>query len=149
MAPQVRAQNLQELVYKQGQAGIQRASVSITFRNDDPKTGPSGYEDKETIVVTRQVGANYGTLKVMPLMSQMTRQRRWVIMLRAQLPCYVIRCRLRWAGATSTPSTGRPQRNRKITRLQCSSSDRSGGLVEHSGYTQTGALTEYAALGSR
>ncbi|KAG2446681.1 hypothetical protein HYH02_008249 [Chlamydomonas schloesseri] len=52
---QVRAQNLQELVYKQGQAGIQRASVSITFRNDDPKTGPSGYEDKETIVVTRQI----------------------------------------------------------------------------------------------
>lgn len=54
--PQVRAQNLQELVYKQGSAGITKASVSITFHNDDPANGPSGYEDKELITVTRQVG---------------------------------------------------------------------------------------------
>jgi structural maintenance of chromosome 2 len=49
--------NLQELVYKQGQAGINKATVSVTFHNDDPKTGPAGYEDKEYIVVTRQVRA--------------------------------------------------------------------------------------------
>ncbi|KXZ47637.1 hypothetical protein GPECTOR_34g796 [Gonium pectorale] len=52
---QVRASSLQELVYKQGQAGITKASVSITFRNDDPKTGPTGFEDKETIMVSRTV----------------------------------------------------------------------------------------------
>lgn len=52
---QVRAQSLQELVYKQGSAGITKASVSITFHNDDPANGPSGYEDKELITVTRQV----------------------------------------------------------------------------------------------
>jgi structural maintenance of chromosome 2 len=55
-AAQVRCQNLQELVYKQGSAGITKASVSIVFANDDPANGPSGYEDKETITVTRQVG---------------------------------------------------------------------------------------------
>lgn len=55
--PQVRAQSLQELVYKQGSAGITKASVSITFHNDDPANGPSGYEDKELITVTRQVCA--------------------------------------------------------------------------------------------
>ena len=54
--PQVRATSLQELVYKQGQAGVTKASVSITFHNNDPKTGPTGYEDKEYITVTRQVG---------------------------------------------------------------------------------------------
>ena len=54
---QVRCQNLQELVYKQGSAGITKASVSITFHNDDPANGPSGYEDKEYITVTRQVPA--------------------------------------------------------------------------------------------
>ncbi len=43
-------------MYKQGSAGITKASVSITFHNDDPANGPSGYEDKELITVTRQVG---------------------------------------------------------------------------------------------
>lgn len=52
---QVRATSLQELVYKQGQAGVTKASVSITFHNNDPKNGPTGYEDKEYITVTRQV----------------------------------------------------------------------------------------------
>jgi chromosome segregation ATPase len=52
---QVRAGNLQELVYKQGQAGVTKATVSITFHNDDPATGPAGYEDKERITVTRTV----------------------------------------------------------------------------------------------
>jgi structural maintenance of chromosome 2 len=55
IALQVRAASLQELVYKQGQAGITKATVSVTFRNDVPATGPAGYEDKERITVTRQV----------------------------------------------------------------------------------------------
>lgn len=52
---QVRASNLQELVYKQGQAGVTKATVSITWHNNEPKTGPAGYEDKEYITITRQV----------------------------------------------------------------------------------------------
>ena len=58
MRLQVRATSLQELVYKQGQAGVTKASVSITFHNNDPKTGPTGYEDKEYITVTRQVSTS-------------------------------------------------------------------------------------------
>ena len=33
--PQVRANSLQELVYKQGQAGVTKATVSIVFDNTD------------------------------------------------------------------------------------------------------------------
>lgn len=52
---QVRASNLQELVYKQGQAGITKATVSIVFDNSDRSRSPLGYEDSLEITVTRQV----------------------------------------------------------------------------------------------
>jgi hypothetical protein len=52
---QVRATNLQELVYKNGQAGVTKATVSITFENLDKKQSPLGYEQYDEIVVTRQV----------------------------------------------------------------------------------------------
>lgn len=52
---QVRASNLQDLVYKNGQAGITKASVSITFDNSDKKQSPLGFEVLDEIVVTRQV----------------------------------------------------------------------------------------------
>ena len=51
----VRAQNLQELVYKQGQAGVTKATVSITFNNSDPEKSPAGYEHCDKLVVTRQI----------------------------------------------------------------------------------------------
>ncbi|KAI8005601.1 Structural maintenance of chromosomes protein 2-1 [Camellia lanceoleosa] len=51
---QVRASNLQELVYKQGQAGITKATVSVVFDNSDRKRSPLGYEDCLEITVTRQ-----------------------------------------------------------------------------------------------
>lgn len=40
---QVRASSLQELVYKQGQAGVTKASVTLVFDNSDPKQSPLGY----------------------------------------------------------------------------------------------------------
>ncbi|KAJ0043677.1 hypothetical protein Pint_17204 [Pistacia integerrima] len=52
---QVRASNLQELVYKQGQAGITKATVSIVFDNSDRNRSPLGYEDHPEITVTRQI----------------------------------------------------------------------------------------------
>ncbi|CAO2825723.1 unnamed protein product [Amaranthus hypochondriacus] len=52
---QVRASNLQELVYKQGQAGITKATVSIIFDNSDRSRSPLGYEDCPEITVTRQI----------------------------------------------------------------------------------------------
>ncbi len=53
---QVRVGNLQELVYKQGQAGVSRATVSIVFNNEDTSQSPVGYEQYERITITRQVG---------------------------------------------------------------------------------------------
>lgn len=52
---QVRATNLQELVYKNGQAGVTRASVTIVFNNEDKAGSPAGYEQYGQITVTRQV----------------------------------------------------------------------------------------------
>lgn len=52
---QVRASNLQELVYKQGQAGITKATVSVVFDNSDRSRSPLGYEDCREITVTRQI----------------------------------------------------------------------------------------------
>lgn len=51
----VRAHNLQELVYKNGQAGINKATVSIVFDNSDRSQSPLGYEDSHEISVTRQI----------------------------------------------------------------------------------------------
>lgn len=51
----VRASSLQELVYKQGQAGITKATVSIVFNNNDRSNSPMGYEDCKQITVTRQI----------------------------------------------------------------------------------------------
>ena len=51
----VRAGSLQDLVYKGGQAGITKASVTLTFDNRDRKQSPLGYEQYEEITVTRQV----------------------------------------------------------------------------------------------
>ncbi|CAI8607534.1 unnamed protein product [Vicia faba] len=52
---QVRASNLQELVYKQGQAGITKATVSIVFDNSERSRSPLGYEGHSEITVTRQI----------------------------------------------------------------------------------------------
>ena len=52
---QVRATNLQELIYKGGNAGITKATVSITFDNSDKAQSPPGYHDYEDITVTRQI----------------------------------------------------------------------------------------------
>lgn len=52
---QVRASNLRDLVYKQGQGQVQKASVSIIFDNSDKKQSPIGFEGYDEITVTREV----------------------------------------------------------------------------------------------
>ena len=52
---QVRASSLQELVYKGGQAGVTKATVTITFDNTDKKQSPLGYETFDELTVSRQV----------------------------------------------------------------------------------------------
>eukprot|EP00892_Ulva_mutabilis_P006290 jgi/Ulvmu1/4032/UM019_0009.1 len=53
----VRVTNLQELIYKQGQAGVTKATVSITFDNTDPEAGPPQYKHMKEIIVTRTIHA--------------------------------------------------------------------------------------------
>ena len=50
--------NLHELVYKQGQAGVTKASVTIVFDNSDERTSPVGYEKHKEITICRQVVIN-------------------------------------------------------------------------------------------
>ena len=42
-------------MYKQGQAGVTKASVSIVFNNSDRARSPVGYEHCDQITVTRQI----------------------------------------------------------------------------------------------
>ncbi|XP_030762291.1 structural maintenance of chromosomes protein 2 [Sitophilus oryzae] len=51
----VRANSLQDLIYKSGQAGVNKATVSITFDNRNNTQCPSGYENIDEIVITRQI----------------------------------------------------------------------------------------------
>lgn len=51
----VRAQNLQDLIYKRGQAGVTKASVTIVFDNRDKSKSPIGFEEYASISVTRQI----------------------------------------------------------------------------------------------
>ena len=43
------------MVYKQGQAGVNKATVSIIFNNDDSANSPVGFEQCPEVTVTRQV----------------------------------------------------------------------------------------------
>ncbi|CDW71413.1 structural maintenance of [Stylonychia lemnae] len=51
----VRAEKLQELVYKQGNSGVTKATVTITFDNSNKDQSPPGYSDLNKISVTRTV----------------------------------------------------------------------------------------------
>lgn len=51
----VRASNLQDLIYKRGQAGVTKASVTIVFDNSETDKSPIGFEGYSKISVTRQI----------------------------------------------------------------------------------------------
>lgn len=51
----LRASNLQDLIYKKGQAGVTKASVTITFDNTDKETSPVAYKNDQKISITRKV----------------------------------------------------------------------------------------------
>ncbi|CAI4061130.1 hypothetical protein SKDZ_06G0960 [Saccharomyces kudriavzevii ZP591] len=51
----VRASSLQDLIYKRGQAGVTKASVTIVFDNTDKLNSPIGFTNSPQISVTRQV----------------------------------------------------------------------------------------------
>jgi structural maintenance of chromosome 2 len=63
----MRAQNQQDLIYKRGQAGITKASVTIVFDNSDKSKSPDGYINNAQITVTRQVRLFAPSAYVYPL----------------------------------------------------------------------------------
>ncbi|KAF5360038.1 hypothetical protein D9758_007643 [Tetrapyrgos nigripes] len=50
----MRAQNQTDLIYKRGQAGVTKASVTIVFDNSDKEKSPEGFRQFNQITVTRQ-----------------------------------------------------------------------------------------------
>ncbi|KAF0485005.1 putative nuclear condensin complex subunit Smc2 [Gigaspora margarita] len=52
---QVRASNMQDLIYKRGQTGVNKASVTIVFNNEDRDNSPVGFEQYSRISITRQI----------------------------------------------------------------------------------------------
>jgi structural maintenance of chromosome 2 len=51
----VRAENLNALIYKSGQAGVTKATVTLIWDNTDAGQSPHGYESHAQITVTRQI----------------------------------------------------------------------------------------------
>jgi structural maintenance of chromosome 2 len=58
----VRVTNLQELIYKNGQAGVTKASVSILFDNTEKRQSPDVYKRYDQITVRREISLT-GTSK--------------------------------------------------------------------------------------
>lgn len=54
----VRAEKLQELVYKQGNSGVTKATVTLTFDNSNIQQSPPGYSEFPKISVTRSIENN-------------------------------------------------------------------------------------------
>lgn len=50
-----RVQTIRELIYKNGQAGIKQASVTVIFCNKDKSTSPYGFEEFDEIKVMRMI----------------------------------------------------------------------------------------------
>ncbi|KAH0570102.1 Chromosome segregation ATPase [Spironucleus salmonicida] len=69
----IRVNSLTDLIYKQGQAGITKASVSLIFNNQNVKLSPQGYESSEYLTITRQILQN-GTTKYL-LNNQLAKQK--------------------------------------------------------------------------
>ena len=51
----VRASNLQDLIYKKGNAGINKASVTVIFDNKDKNLSPIGCESYDEIIICRTI----------------------------------------------------------------------------------------------
>lgn len=52
---QIRVDNLTQLVYKNGQAGVTKASVTVIFNNQDKSGAPMGYEKCDKLTICRQI----------------------------------------------------------------------------------------------
>jgi structural maintenance of chromosome 2 len=46
---------MKELIYKNGQAGVQKANVTIVFDNTDKSRSPDEYKKYDTITIRREI----------------------------------------------------------------------------------------------
>jgi structural maintenance of chromosome 2 len=51
----IRAEKIQDLVYKGGRAGVTKGQVTIYFDNKDKSMSPAGFESHEKITVSRSI----------------------------------------------------------------------------------------------
>ncbi|KAL7722970.1 DNA double-strand break repair Rad50 ATPase [Entamoeba marina] len=51
----VRAATLQELIYKNGQCGVTKATVTLVFDNTNKSLSPTGYDQFDQLTVSRQI----------------------------------------------------------------------------------------------
>lgn len=56
-----RCNNLRELIFKNGQAGVTKAVVTVTFDNSDKEQSPMGYDKEKEIVIRREVNLSSRT----------------------------------------------------------------------------------------
>jgi len=56
-----RCSNLRELIFKNGNAGVHKAVVTVTFDNTDKAQSPTGYEHLNDIIIRREVHLNSRT----------------------------------------------------------------------------------------
>ncbi|CAB3404644.1 unnamed protein product [Caenorhabditis bovis] len=56
----IRAKNMTDLIFKQGQASVNRAVVTIVFDNRDKDKSPYNLSDHDEIVIRRQITLNVG-----------------------------------------------------------------------------------------
>ena len=54
----IRAAKMQDLVYKGGNSGVTKASVTIKFDNRQKEFSPPDYEESDTITVSRTIENN-------------------------------------------------------------------------------------------
>jgi structural maintenance of chromosome 2 len=54
----IRAEKMQDLVYKGGNSGVTKAMVTLKFDNSNKEFSPAGYERSDTITVSRSIESN-------------------------------------------------------------------------------------------
>lgn len=52
---QMRGDSFQDLIFKQGQAGVSKASVTIVFDNSDQSKSPPYFRGLHEFAITRQI----------------------------------------------------------------------------------------------
>lgn len=89
----VRVTNLQDLIFKSGQAGVTKAIVSIVFDNTNKDQCPPGYENYDELIISRQVemgGKNKYTINGVTVQSKKVQELFCSVQLNVNNPHFLI-----------------------------------------------------------